>query len=158
MKKILLSFKPFWYEKIKSGEKIFEYRSRFCNEPVIAYMYVSKPVMGITGVIKLDKRIELEDWKLQYKDNDKVYKRICDFKQRNNYAMPIIEFRDTNILSIDEIRKNVPGFAAPQMYYNLGEESVLLKFIERNIVFSNLSIYNSFEGDFTEDICRTISG
>ena len=38
MKKILLSFKPYWHEKIKSGEKIFEYRKRFCDEPVMAYM------------------------------------------------------------------------------------------------------------------------
>lgn len=44
MKKVLLSFKPYWVEKIMAGEKIFEYRKRFCDESVIAYMYVSSPV------------------------------------------------------------------------------------------------------------------
>lgn len=33
MKKILLSFKPFWYEKISTGEKIFEYRKDFVMSP-----------------------------------------------------------------------------------------------------------------------------
>lgn len=47
MKKILLSFKPFWAEKIMTGEKIYEYRKRFGNEPVMAYMYVSKPIKAI---------------------------------------------------------------------------------------------------------------
>lgn len=32
MKKILLSFQPYWVEKIMNGDKIYEYRKRFCNE------------------------------------------------------------------------------------------------------------------------------
>lgn len=118
MKKILLSFKPFWYEKIKSGEKIFEYRKRFCDEPVMAYMYVSRPVMAVTGIIMLDRRIPLEDWKKQYKDDKEIYDRICDFAERNTYAMPILKFIDTNEIPLEIIKKEVHGFAAPQMYYN----------------------------------------
>ena len=41
MKSILLSFKPRWADLIMTGVKIYEYRKRFCNEPVMAYMYVS---------------------------------------------------------------------------------------------------------------------
>lgn len=59
MKKILLSFQPYWAEKIMQGTKIYEYRKRFCNEPVIAYMYVSTPVKAITGIIELGQRIPL---------------------------------------------------------------------------------------------------
>jgi hypothetical protein len=32
------------------GTKIFEYRKRFCDEPVIAYMYVSTPVQPTTSI------------------------------------------------------------------------------------------------------------
>lgn len=32
---MLLSFKPEWYEKIKNGSKIYEYRRSFANEEVI---------------------------------------------------------------------------------------------------------------------------
>lgn len=48
--KNLLSFQPYWAEKIMQGTKIFEYRKRFCDEPVIAYMYVSTPVQPTTSI------------------------------------------------------------------------------------------------------------
>lgn len=32
MKTMLLSFKPEWFEKIKNGSKIYEYRRSFANE------------------------------------------------------------------------------------------------------------------------------
>ena len=52
MRKMLLSFRPDVYEKIKSGLKIFEHRRNFPDEPIMAYMYVSSPVKAITGVIE----------------------------------------------------------------------------------------------------------
>lgn len=39
MRKMLLSFKPEVYEKIKSGKKVFENRRNFLNEPSIDYIY-----------------------------------------------------------------------------------------------------------------------
>lgn len=51
MRKMLLSFKPEVYEKIKSGKKIFEYRRNFPDEPIIGDMYVSAPVKAITGIV-----------------------------------------------------------------------------------------------------------
>lgn len=47
MRKMLLSFKPEAYEKIKSGEKIFEHRRNFPDEPIMAYMYVSSPIKAV---------------------------------------------------------------------------------------------------------------
>ncbi|WP_196021925.1 hypothetical protein [Mediterraneibacter faecis] len=44
MRKMLLSFKPEVYEKIKSGKKKFEHRRNFPDEPIMAYMYVSAPI------------------------------------------------------------------------------------------------------------------
>lgn len=41
IKTLLISFQPKWYEQIKSGKKIYEYRTQFPKEPVVAYMYVS---------------------------------------------------------------------------------------------------------------------
>lgn len=57
MRKMLLSFKPEVYEKIKSGKKIFEHRRNFPDEPIMAYMYVSAPVKAITGIVYLGKDI-----------------------------------------------------------------------------------------------------
>lgn len=41
MRTMLLSFKPEWFDKIKEGNKIFEYRRTFPDEEIMAYMYVS---------------------------------------------------------------------------------------------------------------------
>ena len=50
MRKMLLSFKPEVYEKIKSGKKKFEHRRNFPDEPIMAYMYVSAPIKAIKGM------------------------------------------------------------------------------------------------------------
>lgn len=156
MKKILLSFKPFWYEKIKNGEKIFEYRKRFCDEPVMAYMYVSRPVMAISGIIMLDKRISLDAWKNQYKDDKEIYDRINDFAKRNNYAMPILEYVPTTSISLREIQNVIPGFMAPQMYYNLDKNCNLLKLLEEKIQIMDGRIENSFNKDIKSKICEKL--
>lgn len=49
MKTILLSFQPYWFNKIISGEKIFEYRWQFPKEEVYAFLYVSRPVQKNFG-------------------------------------------------------------------------------------------------------------
>lgn len=53
MRKMLLSFKPEVYEKIKAGTKIFEHRRNFPDEFIMAYMYVSAPVKAIIGIVYL---------------------------------------------------------------------------------------------------------
>ncbi len=110
MRKILLSFKPFWFEKIKTGEKIFEYRKRFCDESVIAYAYVSKPVMAVTGIVILGQRVSLDEWKKEYKDDENVLNRINNFSKTNNYAMPILEFIPTTSIKLKDIQKAFPKF------------------------------------------------
>ena len=51
MRTILLSFKPKWFNKIISGEKIFEYRNAFADNEVLAYMYVSTPIKQVVGIL-----------------------------------------------------------------------------------------------------------
>ena len=43
MRKMLLSFKPEVYEKIKSGKKKFEHRRNFPDELIMAYMCIYAP-------------------------------------------------------------------------------------------------------------------
>lgn len=49
MRKMLLSFKADVYKRVLSGEKIFEHRKVFPDEPIMAYLYVSSPKQVITG-------------------------------------------------------------------------------------------------------------
>ena len=127
MRKMLLSFRPDVYEKIKSGLKIFEHRRNFPDEPIMAYMYVSSPVKAITGIIYLCKRHCLSDWLEEYKEDGNAVTRIEEYIQKYHYryAMEIERFQETSQISLDDLRKNVPGFVAPQMYIYLdGTESV----------------------------------
>ena len=57
MRTMLLSFNPYWYEKIKSGEKVFEYRTNFPDDIVKAYMYVSSPYKKAIGIIYLGQKV-----------------------------------------------------------------------------------------------------
>ena len=156
---MLLSFRPDVYEKIKSGLKIFEHRRNFPDEPIMAYMYVSSPVKAITGIVYLDKRHCLSDWLEEYKEDSNAIARIKEYKEDSNaiarikeymetyhyrYAMEIAKFQETSKISLDDLRKNVPGFVAPQMYIYL-DGTELLEYIESNLKMIDLQVEHSFE-------------
>jgi predicted transcriptional regulator len=128
---MLLSFKPEVYEKIKSGQKIFEHNRRnFPDEPIMAYMYVSAPVKAITGIVYLGKRHLLSDWKEEFKDDENAVARIEKYQESYRYAMEIDEFQETTEISLENLRRDVSGFVAPQMYIYL-DGTELLKYIEK---------------------------
>ena len=60
------------------------------------------------------------------------------------YAMEIDRFQETSQISLDDLRKNVPGFVAPQMYIYL-DGTELLGYIESNLKMADLQIKHSFE-------------
>lgn len=61
------------YRKVLSGEKIYEHRKVFPDEPVKAYIYVSTPTKAICGIMYLSNRTSLLKWKEQYKVNGKPH-------------------------------------------------------------------------------------
>ena len=62
MRTMLLSFKADVYKRVLSGEKIYEHRKVFPNEPILAYLYVSSPVQVITGKMVLGNKRKIEDF------------------------------------------------------------------------------------------------
>ena len=119
MRKMLLSFKPEVYEKIKSGEKIFEHRRNFPDEPIMAYMYVSAPIKAITGIVYLGKRHLLSDWREKFKNDRDAVARIEKYQESYRYVMEIDEFQETTEIPLEDLRRDVPRFVAPQMYIYL---------------------------------------
>lgn len=155
MRTMLLSLKPEIFELIRNGKKIFEYRHQFYTEPVGAYLYISKPIQKIVGYIEFDKRIDLKDWKEQYKNNVAVSKRINDYISRNyNYAMPINKFKMTTEISLNYLRNDLEKFIIPESYYYLDNFIELKEYIEKNIHFTNEVVENNFQTIHDEDICR----
>ena len=57
MRTMVMSFKPDVYERIACGQKIFEHRRTFPDETIKVYMYVSKPICAVMGILLLGKLI-----------------------------------------------------------------------------------------------------
>ena len=152
MRKMLLSFKPEVYERIKAGIKIFEHRRNFPDEPIMAYMYVSSPIKAVTGIVYLANRHNLSQWKEEYRYDSEAVKRIEVYEKSYRYAMEILEFQETSKISLDELRKNVPGFVAPQMYVYL-DNSDLLQYIENVIEYRDVNIKHNFDKINESQIC-----
>lgn len=152
MRKMLLSFKPEVYEKIKSGKKIFEHRRNFPDEHIMAYMYVSSPIKAITGIVYLGKRHLLSDWREEFKNDKDAVVRIEKYQELYRYAMEIDEFQETTKIPLEDLRSNVPGFVAPQMYIYL-DGTKLLKYIDKNIEILNGHLTHSFDKIVSEQIC-----
>ena len=68
------------------------------------------------------------------------------------YAMEIAKFQETSKISLDDLRKNVPGFVAPQMYIYL-DGTELLEYIESNLKMIDLQVEHSFERIETCQVC-----
>jgi predicted transcriptional regulator len=152
MRKMLLSFKPEVYKKIKSGQKIFEHRRNFPDEPIMAYMYVSAPVKAITGIVYLGKRHLLSDWKEEFKDDENAVARIEKYQESYRYAMEIDVFQETTEISLENLRRDVPGFVAPQMYIYL-DGTRLLEYVEARLVEKSINIKHTFDIIDLEEIC-----
>lgn len=125
MKTILMSIRQEPFEAILDGRKRHEFRRRFyIDEPCQVIFYVSSPVSAICGVGIFDAPI--------YDDVENLVKIIKthSFSSEeslrsylNNtqvgYALLVIKSRKINLITLDELRKEVPGFSPPQSYYNL---------------------------------------
>jgi len=109
-------------------------------------MYVSSPVKAITGVVYLGKRHCLSDWLEYYKEDSNAVTRIKEYMETYHYryAMEIDSFQETSQISLDDLRENIPGFVAPQMYIYL-DGTELLEYIESNLKMTDLQVEHSFE-------------
>ena len=153
MRTLLLSFKPNVYEKVINGIKIYEHRRTFPEEPVKAYLYVSRPVQEITGIMYLGNRQSLEDWKREFSYDKDAIERIEKYQIKNRYVMEIQQFQKTNGIALEQILKTFPNFRVPQMYINL-DGTPLLNYLEENLNPVDNVIHHSFENITSDMICR----
>lgn len=154
MRTILLSFKADVYKKVISGEKIYEHRKVFPNEPIKAYLYVSNPVKSITGVMYLNNRVEIENWKSIYSYDKAASKRTDDFLRCYKYAMQITKFEETSAILLNQLRIDVPGFVVPQMYYFI-DDTPLKGYLEKHLRFTGKVISHDFIDIKSEQICKS---
>lgn len=153
MRTILLSFDEKWYPVLKSGEKIFEHRRKFCNEEVRAFLYLGKPWQQIVAEIGLGKRELLEDWLQQYQEEKEVADRISDFMRRNKFAMKVLWFKEIEPINIIEVQELFPELKIPISFHFLDKKPDVLKWLDDNKHYTGYQIENDFSNVGRDNIC-----
>ena len=154
LRSILLSFSYEWYSYLKTGEKIYEHRKRFCKEPVIAYLYIGLPIRKIVAVLELGIPVQIEDWLEKYKYDADAIKRIRDSLTRNKVAMPILSFQEIQPIDIREIEINNKGFRVPISYMYLDDKPQLFEDISSRVIPIGEKITHQFGNISSNKICK----
>ncbi|WP_313983335.1 hypothetical protein [uncultured Solobacterium sp.] len=152
MKTILLSLNPGVFQNVQSGKKIYEHRRVFPNEPVKAYIYISRPIQALSGIMYLGNKVYIEEWKEKYKEDADVQIRIEDYLKHHKVAMEIQRFQNTSLIELMDLKTDFPNFLIPQMYYYL-DDHPLLQYLENNLVPIGEPITHTFENIKSEQIC-----
>lgn len=153
MRTMLLSFKADVFKRVLSGEKIYEHRKVFPDEPIKAYLYVSTPIKAIKGVMHLNNKTAIESWKQQYSYDEDALRRIDKYLQQHKYAMEISDFQNTTEIPLQKLREDVPGFVVPQMYYFI-DDSFLLEYLKENLKAEGKIITHDFRDVPSSQICK----
>lgn len=155
MKTILLSFEPYWFEKMRTGQMAYEYRKHLPEDGATVYLYVSRPVKAITGIAHFGKRESLADWLQKYSDRgSEVIARIKDYLQDCSYACPVLDFQSTNQIPLETLKKDLPNFIVPRMYFFL-DNTPLLAYLQQNLKPTELPIKFTHSSPIpSEEICN----
>lgn len=152
MRTMLLSLKPEVFQNVKSGTKIYEHRRVFPDEPIKAYIYISRPIQALAGIMYLGNKTNIEDWKEKYKDDADAQKRIDEYLKHFKVVMEIQKFQNTSSIALEDIKKVFPNFLIPQMYYYL-DDHPLLQYLNDNLVPIGEPITHTFENITSDQIC-----
>ena len=152
MRTLLLSLKPDVFRTVLSGEKIYEHRRAFPDEFVEAYIYVSRPIQALAGVMYLDNRVSLIDWKKKFSYDKEAVSRIEKYMERHKVAMEIQKFQNTIRIHLSDIKDVFPNFLIPQMYYYL-DNTPLLKYLRENLKPVGEPITHDFNNITSDMIC-----
>ena len=152
MRTMLLSLKPEVFQNVLSGKKIYEHRRVFPDEPIKAYIYISRPIQALTGIMYLGNKINIEDWKEKYKEDVDAQIRIEDYLKHHKVAMEIQRFQNTSSIALADVKKVFSNFLIPQMYYYL-DDHPLLQYLEDNLVPIGEQITHTLENITSDQIC-----
>lgn len=131
---VLLSLLEEPYNQMLSGEKRYEYRTRYLKAPTTAYVYISRTKKKIVAKIEFDTPIigtAEEIATLAEKEQPGHYDRKMEyFHGGTAYAIPIKKIIPLEEVSLEELRKVFPDFVVPQSYYILDKKPELLNYLK----------------------------
>lgn len=113
---------------------------------------MSAPVKAIVGIMTLSNKVMIESWKEKFSYDKAAVERIDNYLKMHTVAMEITNFQNTNMIPLEQLRNDLPGFVVPQMYYYI-EDSLLLEYLENNLKPEGELIKHSFENITSDMIC-----
>ena len=140
MKEIFLSFRPEYFKPLLYGVKKYEYRKRFCFEETKAYLYLSGKVKKVVGIMQLGKPIRLDLTRDDYLNYPDTLKRVDEYiVSKDINAIPIKSLSlFKKPISLQDIRKEIPDFMPPQMYFILENHLKLKEILEKQPINERL--------------------
>lgn len=148
-----MSFWPSIFEEIKSQRKLIECRRNFPEGCAYAYMYISKPVKAICGIIYFGKRHNIQEWEKKYSSNSEIKKKVKEYLEFNyRYGIEIKAFQEIKPIKLDRLRTDTPKFIAPQSYILLKNNKTLSNYLDNNSILLGDKIENSLLDIFPECI------
>ena len=158
MKEIFLSFRPEYFGPLLYGIKKYEYRKRFCDEETIAYLYLSGKSRQIVGIMELGKPIRLDETRDNYIDYPETLKRVDEYiESKDINAIPIKSLSlFKNPLSLEDIRKEIPTFMPPQMYFVLDNHLKLKQLLEQQKLCEKL-FFHEHNCIYYDNLAKSVS-
>ena len=147
MKEIFLSFRPEYFKPLLYGIKKYEYRKRFCDKETREYLYLSGKSRQVIGVMELGKPVRLDLTRENYLNYPETLKRVDEYilsKDINAIPIKSLALFDKPI-DLDDIRKEIPNFMPPQMYFVLDNHPKLKLLLERQSLNEKLFFHNHDE-------------
>lgn len=148
----LMSFWPQVFNRIINGDKLLEYRRVFPKNCEYCFMYISSPVKAICGIIYFDKVIRLDEQIGLYDiDTDN---RIYNYLHRYRYAGTIKAVQKIKPITLEQLKKGVPDFTAPQSYLYIDNKPKLKEFICKNLIYDGDLITNNLNDLLPNHLCK----
>ena len=119
--------------EIKSGKKVYEYRTRYQKIPTTVFVYISQTVKKITAIMEFDTPIigtSEEISELAEKIKPGSYAGMREYLEKGiGYAIPVMKMIEMEPISLGELKKKFPNFVVPQSYYMWNNKKELLEYL-----------------------------
>lgn len=129
---VLMSLKEKPYRDIVCGRKLYEFRTRYTRDESVAFIYVTRDVKAVCGLVFFDRPIVGTDQEiagLSENMNPGSYSYMMDyFSKGTGFAIPVKKVLEITPVPLEQIRQEVDGFVVPQSWYYLdteGKENLL---------------------------------
>lgn len=124
---ILMSLKPHFYQLILAGKKKHEFRKRFPDKPINAFIYVTQPVGAVKALLELDNPIKEPEGLIGHEGIG--VREFINGKKPGRVALPIKAIRPLKKAVDLGVLKNEFNTFAPQSYIYLRNNPGLLNYL-----------------------------